>query len=188
MSSQFQLPSLSQATFATAVLATAAACKIGLTPPNPTPPTAPKIDPSASALSKFRYTTTNGTFNNFINAPIGFLALHTVGLALTYPNSPSWLLRHGANSLNPDLISWSPSTAIPIALILGVGLPLRLIAYRTLGKSFTFSLAAPQNGLVKTGIYRYLQHPSCTGAAVIFVAPMVLFYRAGGALGCWIPE
>ncbi|KAK0612016.1 hypothetical protein B0T14DRAFT_531451 [Immersiella caudata] len=188
MASQFQLPSLSQVSFATAILATAAACKIGLTPPHPPPPTAVKIDPNASSLHKFRQTTTKGTFNDLINAPIGFLALHTVGLALTYPNSPSWLLRHGANSLNQNLISWSASTAIPIVLILGVGLPLRVIPFRTLGKSFTFTLAPPQNGLVKTGIYKYLQHPSYTGAAVIFVAPMVLLYRREGALGCWIPE
>ncbi|KAK0648578.1 hypothetical protein B0T16DRAFT_408438 [Cercophora newfieldiana] len=178
-------PSLSQITFSTAILASAAGCIASLSPPNPTAPA--NLPSDTPLIEKTRITTTQGTFNTLIFGPYSFLALHTVGLALTYPSIPRWLLPRGsAENLNPDLISWSKHTAIPIALILGVGMPLRLVAYRTLGRSFTFSLAPPKDGLVTTGVYKWVQHPSYTGAAVIFVAPMVLWYRAGGAMGCWM--
>ncbi|KAK0752982.1 hypothetical protein B0T18DRAFT_385118 [Schizothecium vesticola] len=180
-------PSLSQATFATAVLASAAGCIIGLTPPNPSPPsTAAGTPPAPTTLSRLRHFITNGNLNNVILAPIAVLSLHTVGLALTHPLTPSWIPTTAR--LNPRRISWSTDTAVPLALLLCVGIPLRLIAFRTLGDSFTFKLATPKRGLVTTGVYRYLQHPSYTGAAVIFVAPMVLLYRDDGAMGCWMPE
>lgn len=179
--------SLSQSTFAAAVLASAAGCIVGLNPPNPSP--ANHVGhPSSSTLSRLRHFITNGNLNNLILAPITFLSLHTVGLALAGPPIPRWLLGVTTTPINPRRISWSTDTAVPLAALLCVGIPLRLIAYQTLGDSFTFKLATPKRGLVTTGIYRYLQHPSYTGAAIIFVAPMVLLYRADGAMGRWLPE
>ncbi|KAK5653088.1 hypothetical protein OQA88_9375 [Cercophora sp. LCS_1] len=179
--------SLSQSTFATAVLASTAGCIVGLKPPNPSPPNHVGLPPS-STLSRLRHFITEGNLNDLILAPITFLSLHTVGLALADPPIPRWLLGVTTTHLNPRRISWSTDTAVPLAALLCVGIPLRLVAYQTLGDSFTFKLATPKKGLVTTGIYQYLQHPSYTGAAIIFVAPMVLWYRADGAMGCWLPE
>ena len=119
--------------------------------------------------------------------PCGLLTLHTAWLAAGYPDSiPPWILRYGeTNSLNVDLITWSAATVIPMLLILCVGVPLRLIAYGSLGRDFTFALAEPGR-LNTSGIYGYLQHPGYASLAVLVVANVALVGRVDGALSCWV--
>ncbi|KAK0739082.1 hypothetical protein B0T21DRAFT_382209 [Apiosordaria backusii] len=103
-------------------------------------------------------------------------------LAYLYPNIPSQ-----CHSINTDLITWSPSTAIPIALILCAGVPLRLASYASLGKNFTFALAEP-DGLKTTGLYRYVQHPSYTGVVILIICNVALMARVDGVMSCWVPD
>ena len=75
---------------------------------------------------------------------------------------------------------------MPLALILCVGVPLRLVSYAFLGKNFTFALAEPDR-LTTTGIYRFVQHPSYTGLFTVIICNLALLGRADGVLSCWIP-
>jgi len=81
-----------------------------------------------------------------------------------------------SNALNPSLLTWSPFTAVPLAIIILIGAPLRLIPYSALAQNFTFALAEPDR-LVTTGIYSLVQHPSYTGLAALFFGNSVLYYR-----------
>lgn len=151
---------------------------IALSPPNPSKGSVP--EDSLSFLAK-GYTTV------LYLAPFGVVTLHTCSLAYFYPIIPSIIHRHGEeNHLNSDLISWSAATFIPLALILCVGIPLRLVSYASLGKNFTFDLAVPDR-LVTDGIHHYLQHPSYTGTLVLIFSLTMLLLRIDGALSCWIP-
>lgn len=176
--------SLSQASLAAAFAGSAVGTYLGLTPPNPDPEPN-SSQPITDTLSRIKLTgkyTIKATL-----APLTFTALHMSALAYTHPNIPSSILRHGAeNGLSKDLITWSPSTAIPLGLILCAGVPLRLGAYASLGKNFTFALAAPSR-LNTGGIYRYVQHPSYTGLVTLFVSNLALLLRPSGPLSCWVP-
>ncbi|KAJ3554312.1 hypothetical protein NPX13_g10646 [Xylaria arbuscula] len=79
----------------------------------------------------------------------------------------------------------SKDTAIPITLILA-GASLRLLAYSGLGTNFTYGLAEPDQ-LKTTGVYRYIQHPSYTGALALAAGALGLWWRADGILSCFIP-
>lgn len=92
---------------------------------------------------------------------------------------------HRAN-LDASLFTWSPYTAACLFAIICLGAPVRLAAYDGLGKHFTFRLAQPGQ-LITTGVYRYLQHPSYTGQALIAGANVLLFFRWDGAAGCLLP-
>lgn len=90
--------------------------------------------------------------------------------------------------MNLDLVTWSPSTAIPLVLIIFVGIPLRLVSYASLGTNFTFALTQPDT-LSTTGIYRYVQHPSYTGLVVLLMSLAALLCRVDGVLACcWVPS
>jgi len=56
-----------------------------------------------------------------------------------------------------------------------------------LGRSFTWELARPASGFKQDGLYRYVQHPSYTGAFIANVAFLPFFWRFDGPLGCWMP-
>ncbi|KAI0467009.1 hypothetical protein F4859DRAFT_495971 [Xylaria cf. heliscus] len=174
--------SLPQAALAGTMLASTMGTYLALSPPNPN-------RQSTSQVSDF-FTQHNLTHNHVtkvIMAPIGLLALHTCSLAYLHPATPQFILRHGAeNGLNTNLITWSPATAVPLALILCAGIPLRLRSYTTLGRNFTFALAEPDR-LTTTGIYRYVQHPSYTGATILILCNARLLGRIDGVLSCWIP-
>ncbi|KAI4868196.1 hypothetical protein F4820DRAFT_411132 [Hypoxylon rubiginosum] len=173
---------LSQTSLAATILTSTAGTYIGFTPPNP----GTKPVPSTGDLWR-RLSVTNKRFINIAFAPLGLLALHASSLAYFYPHIPPLVLRGGAaNGLNPDLVTWSGATSIPLALILCAGIPLRLVPYASLGKNFTFTLAEPDR-LKTTGIYRYVQHPSYTGLLVLLVSNVALLGRTDGALSCWIP-
>lgn len=119
--------------------------------------------------------------------PLGFFSLYAALLAYHYPSIPPSLLRHGpANGINTKLFTWSRYTAIPLALNLGVGVPLRLVSYSSLGKNFTFGLAKPDR-LTTTGIYRWVQHPSYTALVFLILANVALLGRLNGVWACWAP-
>lgn len=176
--------SLSQASLAVAITGSAVGTYLGFSRPNPDPePGSGQAIPDT--LERFKITGKHSIAGSML--PLTFMALHSSALAYTYPNIPPSLLRHGAeNALNTDLITWSPATAIPIGLILCAGVPLRLGAYSSLGKNFTFALAAPSS-LNTSGIYRYVQHPSYTGLVTLFVSNIALLQRPSGPLSCWVP-
>ncbi|KAI0424490.1 hypothetical protein F5Y09DRAFT_139053 [Xylaria sp. FL1042] len=180
MASSFSVP---QASLATTILTSTIGTYLALSHPNPSPETSPSVGDSINRLNL-----THKHITKFAMAPIGALALHTSALAYFHPAIPSSVLRHGAeNSLNTSLITWSPATAVPLALILCAGIPLRLRSYATLGKNFTFALAEP-DCLTTTGIYRYVQHPSYTGLLTLILCNLSLVARIDGALSCWIPS
>ncbi|KAI1313265.1 hypothetical protein F5Y03DRAFT_160385 [Xylaria venustula] len=174
--------SVTQASLAATVLASTVGTYLGLSHPNPSPESSASVGDSINRLNLAHKHVTK-----FAMAPIGVLALHTSALAYFHPAIPSSILRHGAeNGLNTDLITWSPATAVPLALILCAGVPLRLRSYATLGKNFTFALAEPDQ-LTTTGIYHYVQHPSYTGLLTLVLCNLSLVARIDGALSCWIP-
>ena len=89
----------------------------------------------------------------------------------------------GTGQRNPSLFAWSAVTALSFLAILA-GALLRRMAYRDLGRNFTFGLAKP-HGLVTSGIYKYMQHPSYTGLVLIGVAYYLVFFRFDGAVACF---
>ncbi|KAJ0382693.1 hypothetical protein COL922a_012028 [Colletotrichum nupharicola] len=180
--------SFSQLSLAAAYVASTYGTYIALSPPNPRPADAPpttdqKGQPIRDSMHMWKFT--HNHFAKFMIIPFALLSSHAASLAYKYPNLPPALLGHGAQNLNKDLITWSPSTAIPLALLFFVGVPLRLIPYRHLGKNFTFALTKP-SGLRTTGIYAHMQHPSYTAVVVLVLCNIALLARLDGVLGCWI--
>ncbi|KAK3986083.1 hypothetical protein QBC44DRAFT_297806 [Cladorrhinum sp. PSN332] len=179
------MPSLPQASLAITILASYIGTYLASTPPNPNPsPTSPTLS-SHDSLRSWHIAEKHGT--KIFMLPLGFFSLHTALLAYHYPSIPKSLLGHAVrNGINANHITWSKSTAIPLALILCVGVPLRLVSYSALGKNFTFALAKPDR-LTTTGIYRWVQHPSYTGVVVLILANAVLLGALDGAWSCWVP-
>ncbi|KAH9908411.1 hypothetical protein F4778DRAFT_346618 [Xylariomycetidae sp. FL2044] len=186
--------SLSQISFACTVLASALGSCMAITPPNQA-----RNSPSLSTGDTLRHLNlTGGLIILLPRVYVAMLSLHTAGLALALalsssqdPNPqdsfPDMLLGHGAqNGLNPELLTWSAATAIPLILILLAGVPLRLGSYASLGRNFTFELAQPDR-LTTTGIYAHVQHPSYTGLIAVIVGNYLLLGRSDGAVSCWIP-
>ncbi|KAI1087902.1 hypothetical protein F5B19DRAFT_499551 [Rostrohypoxylon terebratum] len=174
--------SLSQGSLAFTILASTIASCAGLSPPNVSTRPVPSTGDMMRVLNL-----TNKRTVRLAMAPLGLLGLHASSLTLFYPNIPLAVLRHGtANGLNPELVTWSAATSIPLVLILCAGVPLRLGAYSSLGKNFTFDLAEP-DGLKTDGIYYYVQHPSYTGILIVLACNISLLGRMDGALSCWIP-
>ncbi|KAK8061902.1 hypothetical protein PG994_008268 [Apiospora phragmitis] len=177
--------SFSQASLALAVVASAIGSIIAVTPPNKNTASAPA---TGDALRSLKLTSLPAVA--VAVAPIGLLALQTTRLILAYQPPapiPAGVLGWGAqNGLNLRLVTWSPATVVPMALLLGAGIPLRLVAYASLGKNFTFTLSKP-DALNTGGIYRYVQHPSYTGIVLVAGCVLSLFFRTDGALACWVP-
>jgi protein-S-isoprenylcysteine O-methyltransferase Ste14 len=185
-------PSFAQGSLAAAILLANIGAYMVVTPPNPN--TTP-ILPTGDWLRQWGFTDDNKITTSLRAFPPAFISLHTALLAWHFrpdPNPksnnhiPRRLLRHGpTNAFNKNLITWSRATAIPLFFLLAIGIPLRLTAYSTLGKNFTFGLAEPDR-LITTGIYRFVQHPSYTALIITVIAQAALMYRTDGALSCWI--
>ena len=107
-----------------------------------------------------------------------------VFLVLFPQSSPSILCPH-PSQLDPKYFTWSPYTASYILLIL-IAAPIRLLAFKQLGQNFTFTLAKPK-GLVKTGMYAYVRHPSYPTLLLCQIASAALIMRWKGVTGCWLP-
>ncbi|KAK4207166.1 isoprenylcysteine carboxyl methyltransferase [Rhypophila decipiens] len=182
--------SISQVLLASTIVISTYGTYIGLSPPNPPK----KPPPSTGDTLRAAGIVTSRHFPKLSLSPFFILGLHTSLLALYYPNIPPWLLHPGSDTtpnydqgdgLNANLITWSAATIIPLILVTGVGIPLRLGAYSTLGKNFTFTLAEPDT-LVTGGMYRYVQHPSYVGILVLFFGNLALLARTDGAVVCWL--
>jgi protein-S-isoprenylcysteine O-methyltransferase Ste14 len=83
------------------------------------------------------------------------------------------------------LFSWSAYTTACLITVCLVRAPLRLAAFSTLGRNFTFQLHTPSS-LTTTGMYRYIQHPSYTGQVLLVGGNLAAFWRWDEALGCWV--
>jgi protein-S-isoprenylcysteine O-methyltransferase Ste14 len=101
------------------------------------------------------------------------------------PTSPSIICPHPSR-LDIKFFTWSSYTAFYMAVIF-IAAPIRALAYSQLGQNFTFTLAKPK-GLIKTGLYKYVRHPSYPPLYLCVVAYCALMLRSGGVAGCWIPE
>ncbi|KAL0932275.1 prenyl cysteine carboxyl [Colletotrichum truncatum] len=181
--------SLSQISLAAAYLASTVGTYKALTPPNPIPQdkagSASKDPQIRDSIHLLNFT--NNHINKVVILPLALLSLHAAALAYTYPSIPPSIAGYSPeNGLNVSLITWSASTAVPLALLFFVGVPLRLVPYRSLGKNFTFALTKP-DGLKTTGIYSYVQHPSYTGVMVLVFCNLALYARMDGVLSCWAP-
>jgi len=70
----------------------------------------------------------------------------------------------GAQIINTNLLLYLGS------MLIVVGIIIRFIAIRTLGKFFTVNLAIYGNhSLIKNGLYKYIRHPSYTGSLLSFL-------------------
>ncbi|TGJ84742.1 hypothetical protein E0Z10_g4031 [Xylaria hypoxylon] len=177
----FLSATISQASLATAIGLSAAGIWAGTKPPNPE---SDKIPATGDSMRLF--VVIQQKYGNLLYLSLGAAALHHASLILTYPNIPASLLQYACvNGLNTSFVTWSRDTAIPLAFIL-VGASLRLLSYGALGNNFTFGLSEP-DGLNTTSIYRYIQHPSYTGALAMVVGVLGLWGRLDGLLSCFIP-
>jgi protein-S-isoprenylcysteine O-methyltransferase Ste14 len=87
--------------------------------------------------------------------------------------------------VNSKYFEWSHYTIISIALIY-VAATLRLLAFRTLGKNFTFELAKPDR-LMTSGVYAHVQHPSYGPLFVLLGATLMLFLPLDATPACFLP-
>ncbi len=131
----------------------------------------------------------SAAFLNLAAAALSALVLYHAALAASLPRPAVQAalcpLDGAGRQRNPALFTWSPVTAASFVAIL-VGAPLRLGAFSGLGENFTFGLAKPR-GLVTTGIYAHVQHPSYTGMGLVAVATFAVFLRLDGAVACFVP-
>lgn len=181
------MPPLSQVSLAAAILAAAWGSFVAMSPPHPSAAVASDSTSSSDLLRKLGLTRSYSAA--VVLAPTLTLALYTAVNVLRFdPSRPSRLPGHAAaNSINPDLLTWSPATAIPLALLLLGAIPLRLIAYAHLGRNFTFALAAP-SGLQTGGVYAWVQHPAYTSFVTLVCTHLWLFCRTDGAQAAlWSP-
>ncbi|KAI0525877.1 hypothetical protein F5B22DRAFT_257813 [Xylaria bambusicola] len=173
--------SFPQASLATAIGLSAAGIWVGTTPPNPSPDKVPSTGDSIRWA-----VTAQKKYGNILYLSLGAQALHHMSLVLTYPEIPRPLLRYGViNGLDPNFVTWSRDTAVPIALVLA-GASLRVLAYSGLGTNFTYGLAEPDQ-LKTTGLYRYIQHPSYTASLLMAIGALRLWWWPDGILSCVTP-
>ncbi|KAJ4144654.1 hypothetical protein LMH87_003529 [Akanthomyces muscarius] len=126
---------------------------------------------------------------NLAAAAMSLLILYHAALAAAPAATRARLLcpAGGDAQRNPALFTWTPLTAAALLAIL-VGAPLRMGAFGGLGESFTFGLTRPRGGLVTTGLYAHVQHPSYTGMGLVAAACGAVFLRLdGGAAACLVP-
>ena len=89
-------------------------------------------------------------------------------------------------SLAPHLFTWTITSTLCLVSII-VGALLRLSAFKSLGRNFTFQLAQP-NTLVTGGLYRLVQHPSYTGMLFVAAGYLGLVMRWDGSVACAMDE
>lgn len=163
--------------FAACILITGYIVVKCITPPNATPAKAWKND----IISIY-----GNSFIMFLaDASAIVVILYHAALSIVTPAAMPLICPNPA-AMNTALFAWNWSTAIPMLLILVFG-PLRLGAYKNLGKNFTYGLAAP-NTLITDGIYQYMQHPSYTGLCVVIAANLALLTRWDASVGCLLSD
>ena len=146
-------------------------------PPNPTPYGSKEVD-----TMKFAVTPRTLNIRSSISVILGIL--HAI-LCITYPAPPPLFCPSRSYLNNSSLFTWNTRTITAITMVL-LGSSIRLYAFHTLGKNFTFRLAKPKS-LITSGMYRYVQHPSYTGRALNVCGNMILLQSPRGVVGCWLP-
>lgn len=150
---------------------------------NPNPPPAATNRPKSDRIN-WMTGASFVTINRRISLTAGFY--HAL-LALYYPDlstAENPLLCPRPSNLSPSLFTWSPLTTTCLASLF-LGAALRLSAFGALGRSFTFQLSTPDE-LVTHGIYRFIQHPSYIGQALVLAPALGMTYSWYAGVGCFV--
>lgn len=125
----------------------------------------------------------------FFYISLSLNALHTVYYAYLIQHFPksSYLCpqRDFVRIANPTVFTWNNALVALLTLNILAGF-IRIAAFRNLGQNFTFSLREP-DGLVTSGIHKFMQHPSYTGLIPMTMVMMWIYFRFDGYAACWIP-
>ena len=175
------MPTLASASLAATLLVAGYLSTLCVTPPNPSP------DPSKRYKSD-RAGILAGSFTFFVkHVQLVVFAYHAL-VALFYPpgdNPQASAVCPHTENLSSALFAWNPNMLKFLAMIF-LGAAVRLSAYGGLGRNFTFLLSNPDR-LITDGVYRYLQHPSYTGAALVTFGMAGILTRWDTAAGaCWM--
>ncbi|KAE9970851.1 hypothetical protein BLS_004732 [Venturia inaequalis] len=151
-----------------------------MSPPNPPPANHEKSD-SLFRVPRFAPSPNSGAMQ-FL-----FLALsqtYLVARGVT-PSSPASLTFFpNLGNVNEKFLTWNRYSATCLGLI-GISGIIRLAAYKSLGRNFTFELAKPSQ-LKTDGIYRYVQHPSYLPLFIIMSTNAAYLWAPDGVLGAWL--
>lgn len=112
------------------------------------------------------------------------LAVAHIFVTSSYPPRPS-IFCPNPSVLNPQYFTWTRYVKVCLTTIYLAG-ALRIAAFRSLGKDFTFELAKPGK-LITSGIYAYCQHPSYFPDLLITLSNAALFANLDGWLGTFLP-
>ncbi|TDZ38587.1 Protein-S-isoprenylcysteine O-methyltransferase B [Colletotrichum trifolii] len=118
--------------------------------------------------------------------PLGFFYVY-LSMALQNHDNPAIrtttnLVCPNVSNINPEAFTWSWTTSSALAAMV-LGGALRKEAFAQLESSFTFSLQKPQK-LKTDGLYRFMQHPSYTGALICLWGTGRILLRGDGLLRC----
>ncbi|EPS28533.1 hypothetical protein POX_f07618 [Penicillium oxalicum] len=168
-------------TLALAILAAGYLCALCMTPPNPSPD-------RNERHQKDRIRFLAGAGATITRRMIVTAILYHAVLTALPVYAPHHLHRlcPRPENVNPELFQWS-APAIGAIVLICLGALIRLAAYKSLSRNFTFHLAAPDQ-LVTTGIYGWVQHPSYTGMMMIIFGLALLVLRWDAALACFHSE
>lgn len=113
-----------------------------------------------------------------------FCGFHCI-LILYFPSPPKFICPNAAN-LSPSLFTWSLFSTLCLSMTI-IFSALRLLAFKQLGRDFTFHLTTPKR-LNTSGLYSVVQHPSYTAVTLSTIANSIFLYRIDGVTGCFLYE
>ncbi|KAF7717071.1 Uncharacterized protein PECH_000777 [Penicillium ucsense] len=178
-----QIPTIPGSTsLALAILASGYLCALCMTPPNPSPDRTARHQ--KDRLSFLAGTGATITRRIIVTAIIYHCILTLLPIYASSQTLSTFCPR--PQNLNPSLFHWTPTSASALLLVCA-GALIRLAAYKSLSRNFTFHLAAPDE-LVTTGIYAWVQHPSYTGMMLVIGGMVLLVLRWDGAVACFHEE
>lgn len=170
------MTSLSAVTLSLAILLAGSLSAICVIPPTTTQRSPFKTD-------RIRIITCNFAIS-VSRALIIMSAYHALVALLYAPNTNGSILPaicpHPEN-LSPKNLTWTPPVLLSL-LTIASGAAIRLSAFGSLGRNFTFYLSVPDR-LVTDGVYAYVQHPSYTALVLVCLGCAGLSWRWDGAVG-----
>lgn len=147
---------------------------------------------NAVATQKYR-TTYTALLMLFVSAHqwmVPALGLFYLFLSIALKNHDNPTIRNTSELICPNIYNvnvkafdWSWSTGLALAAMAFGGV-LRKEAYAQLESNFTFALQKPLK-LKTGGLYKYMQHPSYTGALICLWGTGRLLLRGDGLIRCW---